>query len=64
MKSQEQYSEEGGMRCPNSECNGIVIHKSSINLGGGEGFIPCYCANCGLEWTEEYMLTGYSIDED
>lgn len=65
----EQYVEAGGICCPYCKCANIRV-TSRIETGDTiHAFQDCKCNNCGKEWTEEYVLTGYtesdnSDDED
>ena len=59
MKTQAQYRKQVGNwnHCP--DCDSDEIEGKSITIEANQASQDVYCQNCGLEWTDFYVLDGY-----
>jgi len=58
VKTSEEYVATGGVICP--FCESSNIRGASLESSHGHVYQDCECDDCGKEWTDEYVLTGYS----
>ncbi len=55
------YVAHEGALCP--FCGGDVISAGNMQTDSGGAWQGCLCEKCDGEWTDEYKLVGYSINE-
>lgn len=54
----EEYVTNGGLHCPycgNDDCEG-----AGITVDTGNAYQDIVCNTCGMEWTDNYELVGYT----
>lgn len=56
-KTPEQYAEDNGTRCPC--CGGAQLSGGFVEIEAGAASQGISCDDCGAEWTDTYVLTGY-----
>ena len=61
-KQKALYIERMGNNCP--VCKSTNIHFVSSDDGVNSHHKYFYCAECGLNWWEDYQLVGISLPED
>lgn len=47
--------------CP--RCYGSAYTGESLDVDNGCVYQNCSCSDCGLEWTDEYKLSGFTYQE-
>jgi transposase-like protein len=57
VRSSEEYVERNGLVCP--ACDSESIEAGSIEVEGSAGWCNVFCHDCGSEWVDEFLLTGY-----
>jgi len=58
LKSDEEYIKNSS-ECP--RCEGSNLEGSSFDIGSGSCGQNVFCADCDLEWFDEYRLIGYTL---
>ena len=58
LKSSEEYTKDGGQHCP--KCDSENIEAGNIEADTSIAFCNVVCRDCGSEWTDEFVLKGYS----
>lgn len=58
MLTQEQYVQKGGLICPICQANDST-EGSSIEIDCNVAYQDCNCLECGANWTDVYILSGY-----
>jgi hypothetical protein len=58
MLNAKEYIEKGGNSCP--FCGSTAIDGNGVEIEKGKAFQPCSCNRCGKEWTDIYILVGFS----
>jgi hypothetical protein len=56
----EKYIKCGG-ECP--RCSSAYIEGGPVAVIGNEAWQVCDCTNCGLMWTDTYVLASIEIKE-
>lgn len=56
-----EYAEQCGARCP--WCLSTSIEGQSIDVDTGNASQEMNCLNCSRSWTDNYVLTGFVVDE-
>jgi NTP pyrophosphatase (non-canonical NTP hydrolase) len=59
---EEEYLKNEGGKCPGCGCVSFYT-PSAPEVSGTAAYQNCRCELCGLEWTDEYTLTGISEAE-
>lgn len=57
----KQYTGAGGNKCP--FCGSENISGNAFNAYGGSTTQEVGCDDCGAEWLDQYILTGYTFTE-
>lgn len=60
--SPTEYVGKKGNYCP--ACGSEDFEGQEISVVAGEATQSCYCHECGSEWMDTYILTGYMDLED
>lgn len=53
-----QYIAIKGVRCPS--CGSSDVTGSHLEVDAGTAFQPMTCSECGANWSDSYVLTGYA----
>jgi hypothetical protein len=53
-----QYIAIKGVRCPS--CGSSDVSGSHLEVDAGTAFQPMTCSECGANWSDSYVLSGYS----
>lgn len=60
-KKIKEYVKSGGVSCP--YCDSKDIRAGETDTQDDAIFRNVVCENCGKQWTDEYTLTGMTIEE-
>ena len=60
----EKYIQQSGQYCPNEECQAPVRASGLDPVCPTLAIRECWCEECGLEWTENYVLSGYDLNDE
>lgn len=60
MLTNKEYVAKGGTVCP--KCDGEDINADMLEVSADTdvAYANVWCANCKAEWTDRFVLTGYS----
>ena len=63
MLTSKEYVDKQGVICPCCQAHSV---RGMSELQHDSCYIwqDCKCDHCNAEWTDEYTLTGYSVDEE
>jgi transposase-like protein len=57
----DEYVKEGGSRCPFCK-SGNIEGTAGFDYAGDMIFQDITCNSCGETWTDEYTLTGITVN--
>lgn len=60
--TQEQYLEDKGCCCPH--CRSRNIWGMTVYAEGGKAWQQIECHDCGETWTDQYVMTGFTTEEN
>lgn len=59
--TQAEYVAEGGSYCPNCKSKNInTIDPTAVMRDGQHAWQQVECHDCGMQWQENFVLSGYS----
>jgi transposase-like protein len=58
MMTQSEYLETSGIYCPH--CNSTNLEASEMEVGAGVAWQDIKCKDCGEEYQDTYVLTGFA----
>lgn len=63
--SQAKYVSKKGVYCPRCRSNYVGMKPGSLEIEEeGSATLSCYCADCGSEWDDVFVLVGYRMQGD
>lgn len=54
------YKRTGGVKCP--RCKSPNVTTDSVQIDGPTGYANCVCADCHLEWVDQWVFNGLDPD--
>jgi len=63
MDTSEEYVNNGGHLCPRCHSENVQTVQECDFISETKLIQSVVCSNCGLEYEDEYVLTGYSLPE-
>lgn len=63
MLDQNQFIQTGGSRCPRCEAVAGVLTWGNPQYRGSRVEIDVECGECHAQWTNSYVLSGYSLPD-
>ncbi len=57
----QEYTQEGGTRCPH--CGSLEIEGHEVNIDAGHARQEMSCNRCGQGWQDFYTLAGYTANK-